>query len=377
MRVTFLCLLIIFGSLPADPGSGRVDVLLPRTGELGELGEEFLRGYLLSLKGDFEVRIWDSEGRRRKTLALVEQVALSESDLLIGPLLSANASIAVPYTDLHDLPAVLPMTADLNLGAESDRVFPFTRALREEALRLIDFVIDTLGADTVLLFYPSTALGMSLRSLFERRLVEKDAHILHSLPFSTDSFDFRPTVRMILGEDSTIVCHGAFIPIGGLAAAVLASQLGEIDPNLPVYGLEEWTDREITSLLFGLEKNILLARIEEKIEAEIERSETRSVFESEFRAKYGRLPSVAARRGYDSGQLTNVVFDGDRSSRKEARERLIHLGCLRGVSGDILLSSGKGFINIRTYDNGRIRPVRKSDYGRLVRRIEISEEGTP
>jgi ABC-type branched-subunit amino acid transport system substrate-binding protein len=363
--------------LRAERRSHRVDVLIPRSGEFAELGEEFLRGFLLSIKGDFEVRVWETEADPRRARGIVGKTLEKGSSLLVGPLSSAAVNEVIPLVEAHQIPMISPVASDLDAGAESEYVFPFTRILREEAFSLLDLVIDSVGADTVLLFYPSTAIGLSLSSLFERELVARGALILHSLPFSPDSFDFRSHVDLVLGADSTIACHGAFIPLGGRAGAALASQLGQIDPQMPVYGLEHWGRKEITDLLFGLEKNVVFGMIAEGVEEEIHRAELTSSFESEFRAKYGRNPSIIARKGYDAGLLTNYVFEKGPVLRSEARDRLVALGVLRGISGDILLSREKGFITFHTYDGGRIRAIRKRDYERFIRRQEISEKETP
>ena len=84
MRTGFCIALVLLFTIPRTIGAERrfqrVDVLLPRSGELGELGEEFLKGFLLSLKGDFEVRIWETEANPRRTRTIVSDIALYNKD---------------------------------------------------------------------------------------------------------------------------------------------------------------------------------------------------------------------------------------------------------------------------------------------------------
>ena len=96
LPVLMALLLTLSGVSLAERRFQRVDVLLPRSGDLGELGEEFLRGFLLSIKGDFEVRIWETEASPRRTRTIVEEVVERESALMVGPLTSPVVEAVIP-----------------------------------------------------------------------------------------------------------------------------------------------------------------------------------------------------------------------------------------------------------------------------------------
>jgi len=316
---------------------------LPRERELYPLGEEFMRGFRMGLKGPLNIFTW-----REEDIFKLSQLRRAPTALILAVLTSKDCWKLAKILKIKEIPVLLPVSEDLRLF-EIDNFFPFYGLYYLETIKIADF-FSSLGTRRFVIFYPKSPLGKSVASVFEETVKRRRGKILMSLPFLTSSTNFEEMLNPL----KDIEFDAVFIPYGRFGSLVIASTLRYMGIETPILGLDDWTSSEALKWSEGGMEGVYIASLPPNPkEAFREKEEIRS-FREAYKTLYEIPPSLFALRGYDAGRIVTLLFEKGPLFPLEAREKLKDLGPYYGVSGRVLFSKETKFIRIYQLRGGKL-----------------------
>lgn len=328
----------------------RVDLLLPRNGPLAPIGEEFLKGFRLGLKGPIEARVWDSGGAPEIAREKLEKISRENTALLIGPLTTREIEMVENLIGESLLPLFSPTAYKFDSFLKNPFYFTVFGNLALETRQLALKFIDEKGYTKVAILYPEEAWGIAVASYFENLVREIGGNVVFYSSFSPDSLDFSDIIERIKEISPDVV----FLPGGGPGAFILAYQMRIEEIEIPILGLEEWAEREGRTWGERGIDNVWVAHIPQSLKSELEVEQKRQRFLREYKRIYEREPTTFAERGYDCGRLVSILLKEEPLPALKVKKKLEEMKIFNGISGNFLLDDAPGLIKISVYKKGRL-----------------------
>jgi ABC-type branched-subunit amino acid transport system substrate-binding protein len=326
----------------------RVDLILPRKGPLSRIGEEFLKGFRIGLKGPVEARVWDSSGAPEIALDKMRKIVREKTSLLIGPLTTREIESVESLSVRMLLPLFSPTAYEFEPFLENPLYFTAYGNLALETRVLAERFLGEFKRIAIL--YPDKAWGMAVASYFKTLTLNMGGEVVFFYSFSPDSHDFTSIVEMVVEISPDLI----FLPGGGPGVFILAYQLRVNGIEVPILGLEEWAKRE--GRVWGERgiEDVWVAHIHPRLTNVVEVEREKHHFLKEYKRIYETEPTIFAERGYDCGKLVSELLKGGPLSALQVGKRLKDMKIFNGISGNFLLNATPGLIKISVYKKGRL-----------------------
>jgi len=336
-----------------------VIVMVPLSGEIAPLGEDFLRGWRMAVGDAIEYEVVDTYGSPDSVLKALALVAEAHGpSLVVGPLLSLTSLPAADFAMRNRLPILLPTATDLRLGTFGSYVFPFNYKLFIETAYIMEVMGEKVGKSGWLLLYPDMA---EERAIIQWLISEKENFgitILDTVVYSETNMVYDGLAKAIVAAGPKAV----FAPSGSKASALVFLSLRKRGLKCSVLGLDSWLSPDVAELVSGAMGGLYVVGPERgDFMARALAQAQKEDFEERYRKQFGSAPSEVAGRGYDAGCIAKEVCF-DRPDRETVKRRLLLMGVYRGVTGDIMLSKDPKLLALYALKKGGFK--KEESYGK-------------
>jgi ABC-type branched-subunit amino acid transport system substrate-binding protein len=199
----------------APGGTGRtikVSMLLPQTGDLGELGSFMIQGGRIPVKQvrnselDFEIdlQVEDTQTNRQTTLSAGEALINGDYPAIVGAASSGNT---VPLTETTSKAGVLqisPASTALSLSRINDNDY-FFRTAPSDLLQgqvMAQVGAEKLGAETAATLYINNDYGQQLSKQFSDTFEEEhDGEVYNQVSFNKGQGSYTAVIESALSEN--------------------------------------------------------------------------------------------------------------------------------------------------------------------------------
>ncbi|MEO0145977.1 MAG: ABC transporter substrate-binding protein [candidate division WOR-3 bacterium] len=359
-------------ALGITAGGGRITlppviVMVPLSGEVAPLGEEFLRGWRMAVGDALNYEVVDTYASPDSVLKILNILAGSDgASLIVGPLLSVTSLPAADFAMRNRIPILLPTATDLRLGTFGSYVFPFNYNLFLETAYIMEVMSERMSRSDWLILYTDMAEDRAITGWFISQSTEFGIGIMDTLVYSETEMVYDGLSKAVVGKNPKVV----FAPRGSRASALLFLSLRKRGLKCPVVGLDGWLSPDVAEIVSGAMGGLYVVGPERgDFMARALAQAHREDFEERYRAEFGSPPSEVAGRGYDAGCIAKeVCFDNP--DRETVKRRLLLMGVYKGVTGDIMLSKDPRLLAVYTLKKGGFK--KEESYGK-----EEEKKGKP
>jgi len=337
----------------------QVIVMVPLSGEIAPLGEEFLRGWRMAVGDAMEYEVVDTYGSPDSVLKALELLAEAEGpSLVVGPLLSVTSLPAAEFAMRNRFPILLPTATDLRLGTFGSYVFPFNYNLFLETAYMMEVMGEQIGKADWLLLYPDMAEERAIIQWLISQAGDFGITILDTVVYSETNMVYDGLAKAVVGAGPRVV----FAPSGSKASALVFLSLRKRGLRSPVLGLDTWLSPEVAELVSGAMGGLYVVGPDRgDFMARALAQAQKEDFEEHYREQFGSAPSEVAGKGYDAGNIAKEVCF-DKPDRETVKRRLLLMGVYRGVTGDIMLSKDPRLLALYTLKKGGFK--KDENYGK-------------
>lgn len=351
-----------------------IGIILPLSGDLQKFGESILDG--INLRIDEYTRetgrrltpiVYDTRGDDLEAGRIVRRLASSGAAAAIGPLTSEEASISSAVLSCGDMPLIIPAASQAGLTELSSTSFQLRPNLEWQGIKMADFAIQKLGADTAAILSPTAPENLMMARAFERRFKYMGGTVLGVEYFRTTETDFGPYVKDLksqlisalndsldfIDEDGdTIDAEEVPAWVDCLYIPADPGQLRMLLPQIDFYNLstiylggDGWGSETIYNLGDRITKTnyFTSGRMESSVNA------TAQKLLADFDLKYGRRPGFLERLGYDAMGLIIKALNAGQFSRAEITHYLSTIHGYQGASGDVSFGENRENIELPVY----------------------------
>ncbi len=364
----------------------KIGVLLPLSGEVGQYGQNTLRGIELALAALQErhpemalslvVRDSHNDGVAASD-ALRSLVTDAHVVCVVGPLFSQVALDLAPIAEQLQVPLVSPYAPDGEFPTLSTYAFRNSMTDDLQAGALAEYAVYTLNLRRFAILYPDEPYGVTFKDRFIEHVIQLGGEVVVVVPYPPDANDFSAQIKQLGGINDTTLRDlraGAETVADGSNSAQLrpplfdaifipgfSDKVGLIAPALAFYnitgvqllGSDGWNAPEIVDIGEHFVEGAVF------VDGFFAASPTPLVqeFVERYQARYHEMPDLLAAQGYDTIWLLAQTLLEGAETRTRVRDKLLSVQNLAGVSGMISMrpsgDAGK-MLYLLSVQNGQI-----------------------
>lgn len=290
----------------------RVGVILPLSGQLGEVGTSILHGLQLGLR--------EFDGRRGTRLELIVQdsgdgaqtataaKALREQgvDIVVGPLLANGVGDTAEAFDGSNTP-ILALSNDKSVMGHGVYALNY---LPSEQARLAARAAIRQGNRKLAVLAPSTDYSTEALEAFADEGRREGATVTGTAYFDPNATDIGASIRQLTGASAT----SSTLPFNALLVPAPASKMPLIKAQLSYYGVNNAT---VMLLGTGLWQNNDLLRTNSGMRGAVFAAAPKvQRFEQSYKASFGEDATALAVTGYDAARiLADIAGEKQRTGK--------------------------------------------------------------
>ncbi len=349
-------------------------IVLPLSGELQKFGEQILDGIMLMIEqytqetgGKLTPVLYDTQGDDLEAARIIRRLALSGTAAAVGPLTSSETAVASAVLSCGDMPLVIPAATEGGLTVLSQTSFQLQPNLDWQGIRMADYAVQWLGADTAAIITPTATSNLRMAKAFAKRFEDLGGTILGIEYFRIKETDFGPYIRdiksLIIGalldsivfiddvgdtieaEEVPVWLDCLFIPAEGNQLRQLLPQIQFYNLNTIYLGGDGWG----TSLIYDLGELITRECYFASGILGNENSTVSRQFSIDFDKKYGRQPGHLEALGYDAVSLICNALGRGFYTRPEISEYISAVKDYQGAAGKITFGENRENIELPIY----------------------------
>ncbi len=352
-----------------------IAVLLPLSGEMNSYAQEIYNGVVIAAeqirqknKIDLNITPYDTKGDPIETGRIVKQICKSyDTDLIIGPLTSQEASVASASLNCEYLPMIIPAATDAGLTLLSENSFQLSPNIELQGIRMAEYAINILNADTALIITPTSGEHLKMSAAFSDRFTMLGGEIISIEYYRPRDKDFGKIIRQVkatlLGRhpDSIFIVDkdGDTLDVEEIEAYVdciflpgAPERLRLLIPQISFYNLNSFflgSDGWGAESVLKLEERYTRNAVFPSPFLSSGDSEQYLKFASLYEARYASRPTRLASLGYDA---LNICFLNVKRRRPDSEALLKSLNSKKqnaGVSGTIKFGRNRENIEMPIY----------------------------
>lgn len=323
LSIIGIVIIVIVFSLVRDTGQNvddrlQVGLVLPSSGVVAALGEDFLSGFELAYEetgADFDYYVEDSLGKSKEgVLAANKLFATEDIDVLVS-MASVVVMPLINVAEVHDVPFIGAAVGRDDFATNSKNTFKIYPNSSVEAKLAADFA-EYKGYKRVGILTVSNDFGETFNDVFDE---EFDGEIVFNEEFLVTEKDFR--LFMSKAKDLDAIYFVGF----EFHDANFLKQRKELGLSIPVIST--------THVRSNYTKGIIPTDYYQDVYATtplaILRNEATEDFQNKFEIKFGHAPDWNAPSGYDTVLILNEIAS---RSNEEPVEALYGLS-VEGIQG--------------------------------------------
>ncbi|RYG62133.1 MAG: penicillin-binding protein activator [Alphaproteobacteria bacterium] len=282
----------------------RVGVMLPLSGQLGEVGNSVLHGIQLGIK-EFDGRrgtrvellvtdVTDAKQADTAAATLLEQ----QVDVVIGPLLAPAVTEAGGSLGPSKVP-VLALSNDRSVTGNGVYTLNY---LPGEQAKLMARTAISAGKQRLAVLAPNTAYGTEAAEAFANEVKRLNATLTGSSFYDPKATDIGPSIRNVVGTQAgSVAFDSLLVPAPTNTMALIKAQLSyyDVDKNdTLLLGTGLWQNNELLKTGVNMQGGVFAA------------PPKAFVFEQNYESAFGGKANALAVVGYDTARiLTDVAAE--------------------------------------------------------------------
>ena len=317
---------------------GRIDsppvyLILPDSGDLKILSEEFLKGFSFAIKDEFDFLVIDEDPDTNIEFSKIyENVINKNPKIIIGPILTKNQRISAEISMRNKVIQILPITYDVSLGTYGNYVYPFNFKIYMELQKFIEFLKEN-GDTSFVLFYENTINGISIKKFLD------SYYPVPTIPIKNgkiSKLEASKIVNDIKGYNSVLFSDN------GLNSINLYLALRSLGYKKNVYVFDNWLKEDVLNKIIGMTEKLYAITLQNiTYSSYLLKLDRKFKFIEDYKKFYNSEPSMASLIGYDSGFLVKLALKSN-----DIKEFLLKFGILNGISDNYLISKNSSYIKI-------------------------------
>jgi len=337
-----ITLFLLGGRIYSPP----VYLILPDSGDLRILSEEFLKGFSFAVRDEFDFLVIDEDPDTSIDFSRVyESIINKNPKIIIGPILAKHQKISAEISMRNKIIQILPITYDVSLGTYGNYVFPFNFKIYMELQKFLEFLKEN-GDTNFVLFYESTINGLSIKKFL-------------------DSYYSVPTILVKNGKISKLEVseiindiksyNSVLFSDNGLNSINLYLALRSLGYMKNVYVFDNWLKEDVLNKIIGMTEKLYAITLQNiTYSSYLLKLDRKFKFIEDYKKFYNSEPSMAALIGYDTGFLVKLALKSN-----DIKEFLLKFGILNGISDDYLISKNFSYIKILRLTNRGFEEVKE------------------
>lgn len=363
MRKLLLAIIVLTYSKPFAfaQRSLQIGVLVPRSGELRNIGNNFIRGLRLGVKEPVVLRVFDTEGKISKTRRILRYLQTQKIDLIVGPLTSREIYGVMADLSRLSIPIYSPL-AYLPKQCELENLFGPIKGLCAKVDYLVS-VIEKRNDTKGVFIYSKTpedvALSLYLRELLQKRGLSENWKFL-SFDEKRFSYPFLDAYVDSTKPDILIIQSGDVAMLGVIN---YVRYLGYLGPVITLKNLHN-----DSTIINGLKLDTIYFLATPSLEPLA--TNRFGQFRWKYKKEFNEAPDFAAIRGFETGLLIDTLFTLYSNGNTDTWAILKSLEKTPGEFGNYLISS-EGDLIFYLVTNGKVKEVKPD----VIRKAKKEQKG--
>ncbi len=369
-------------------GALTIPIMMPFSGELAGYGQDIFNGAVIAAEkyrnetGQLiELAPHDTRADPVEAARLASELAEDNSiPAAVGPLTSDAAALTSATLACRDLPIIVPAATQAGLARLSETTFQLSPNIELQGLRMAQYAIDSLRADSAVILTSSSADHLRMSRAFSKQFEQLGGEIIAVEYYRPRDRDFGPYLRdlkaMIWGlpPDSifftneygdTLDPDGIPVEIDCLYLPGEPRQLRQLLPQIRFYkiegaylGSDGWADDAVLKLGDDVTRNAVISS------PFLSAGNTGDYvqFAAAFDSRYGKQPSRLAALGYDAMRLLINALEAVGNDRERLVKNLAGIREFAGAAGRVTWSEYRENMYMPLYRivSGEARPLNQT-----------------
>lgn len=347
--------------------------LLPLSGPLTGFGTDSLNGIRLALEKGRESSglsgiglvikdsVTDKAKLREELSGMIEE---DQPLAVIGPLLSRDLQLVAGLAERTETPFITPSATLPDVRRLGTFLFSTAFTFPQQASRLADYAIGTLGYRRFCILYPDNSYGRELARRFTQDVHLRGGEIIAVESYREQDTDFGPQIQRLKAEDLerygtternktdkgtvqityTPGFDALFLPGKSSQIALIAAQLAFYDVKVPLLGSNAWNSPHLLRLADrSLEGSVFLDGFFLDSPDPAVRE-----FVDRYRRRYQSNPTQFAAQAYDATWMVLEAIRKGATTGREVRDQLLTVQDLPSLGGPAAFGPG-GALNRKAF----------------------------
>ncbi|MBM4275484.1 MAG: tetratricopeptide repeat protein [Deltaproteobacteria bacterium] len=284
-------------------------VLLPLTGEMGNVGQKVRQGMELAVKGAaVDLVFRDTHNDPGAAAQAVRDLAQDQGLVaVLGPLSSGVAQSAAEAAQAARVP-LITLSQKSGLTQTGDQIFQAFITPRQQVRALLRYTLGNLGLKRYAVLSPDSAYGRTFLQHFQEELEAQGGELAGQETYAAGTHDFAPALAAL--KDAAAGAEALFIPDDSAAVAKIADSLAH----------SLWKPARLlgTNLIHHPQTSEAQARALEGVlfpDAFFSGDSNPGVqqFVSAYRQQFGEAPDYLAAQGYVVARLLVRLLEAEKT----------------------------------------------------------------
>ncbi len=325
------------------PAAQKIGMLVPLSGQYGNLGSALKNGVDLALAGassagavPAEYIYRDTNGNPAEAVSQARQLLEVEGvRAIIGPLLAEEGLAVSDLARTHNVPIIaFSKRSDFPLG---DYVFRLAPTAEAQIESLVEAAAG-IGLKRFGIVYVDDTAGREFAGLFRQRIISRGLTVSYESSYPKDQLD--PLIERAKELEKTGV-DAVFFPDSLAQAAHFFSSVAEsVRRRIRPLGLANWdSSQELLNSAGALEGALFVSPFF--------RESTRPIvtqFISAYKQRYGLAPDFLAAQGFDASTMLLAALAREQQERVSLVAALKGIDTYDGLTGRIILDQRGEFV---------------------------------
>ncbi|MDG5816038.1 penicillin-binding protein activator [Chitinispirillales bacterium ANBcel5] len=351
-------------------------MLAPLTGEDSDIGDQISKGVQLAIdqhnnRSRQKIRLlpYDTKGNMVETAHRSRDILRDQVPVVIGPVLSYNATVSASMFMDKDVVMLTPTASDDGIAGLGDNIFQMNITVGMLGREIARYAVENLNINEFAIIAPNNTYGAVISDHFKSELNRLGATVVHEEFFDVGIHDFTPHIMELrktlikrklqekarhqgnLTEitsvsradsvkyaDSTLSIGGLFMPVESEDVVMLAPQAVFHRLRTQMLGSSGWhSERTIKDGRRYVNDAIITTPFP------INREDSGwQEFENSYRGKYNSEPGRLAALGYDAALIVSKIVEESGGDVQRIKRSLANVNRYQGLSGVITFDKNSG-----------------------------------
>ena len=318
-------------------------LLIPLSGEFGEYGKEFLKGFRIIFDKNKFIEIFDTKS---DPIYLYEEIKKIEEFpyIIIGPLSTKCALSVFPFLSKKEVIVISPTASDIRLGVTGDNIFAFNEGIYYEIKKISEFIIKN-EYKKIGIIYAETKEEEIAKDVLIEILNKND---FFTISYSPDSSDFQHYIKKIKNYSPEII---VLLPFEEKDAIGMISQMKFLKVEVPIISTHYLLKENVINILGEQLKNVYITGSYP--------FPALNFLIDEFNEKYSKIysspPTYVAMRGYEAALILKEIILYGITDFYRIKDFLNLKGFLKGLND--IYTWNEEIIKIYEFDGKEFKEV--------------------